>query len=304
MTLLYFFLNQNFNKNINNGKKDYSYSKMPDYYLKTFNHNKRFFENSFIVCQEEEKGEFDNYITVEEIIETQDFKLLNSLINDNWSRYREDFFLYFTFLRLIFICIAIKLKGLTNVMHVEADNLVYSNQHEVFNKVFSAGEFGYSLVSPMAAAPGIIFFKDVKAAENFLNLIKKLLQKGESSIIKATGVPFNYITDMNFMFLMYMYNKNFKMLPCTPQGKYSENLEKFNILFDPAGFGQYLGGTNNGHSAKFIDNTHFVSSCLRDKNFKLKFENSPYISFNNKDIPLYNLHIHNKKVIDNFLYVK
>jgi len=301
MKLLYVFLNNNFSK-IESNKKDFSYARMPDYYQKTFNFNMQHFDDGGLICQEEEmNGKFKNYVSVESLMQMVEFKTINEILEKKWARYKIEFFLYHAFMRLIFVCLAIKKMQLTDVIHVEADNTIYSDERERFSRIFQPGEFGYGLVSMLDAAPGVIFFKDSQAADNFLNQLIKLLKKGEEEIVSTTGIPFSYITDMNFLYLMFLYNKNYKMLPCLPVGDYSQNYNNFNILFDPAGYGQFLGGTNNSNPPGYINPRQFVGAFLQNKQIEVKFDSKPYILYHGKQIPLYNLHIHNKKAIENFI---
>ena len=258
MNLVYAFLNNNFSK-IESNKKDFSYATMPDYYKKTFDCNMQYFDSGYMICQEEEakSGLFKNYITIESLMDTVEYQFIHKLLEEKWSRYKIEFFLYHAFIRLVFVCIAIRTHNLKNVVHIEADNIIYMDGRERFNKVYGPGEFGYGLVSALDASPGVIYFKDSDAADNFLGQIRKLLQRGESEIIRATGIPFDYITDMNFLYLMFMYNKHYRMLPCLPVGECAQNFDKFEVLFDPAGYGQFLGGTNNSDPAGYINPRQF-----------------------------------------------
>ena len=303
MNLVYAFLNNNFSK-IESNKKDFSYASMPDYYKKTFDYNMQHFDGGHMICQEEEAktGLFTNYITTESLMNTVEYKFIHKLLEDKWARYKIEFFLYHAFIRLIFVCIAVKIHNLKNVVHIEADNIIYMDARDRFNAVYGPGEFGYGLVSALDASPGVIFLKDADAADRFLEQIRKLLQRGESEIIKATGIPFSYITDMNFLYLMFLYNKHYKMLPCLPTGECSQNFDKFKILFDPAGYGQFLGGTNNGNSAGYINPRQFVGNFMQQKLVGVQYRGKkPYVSFNELEIPLYNLHMHNKKAIESFI---
>lgn len=303
MNLIYAFLNNNFSK-IQSNKKDFAYATMPAYYHKTFVHNKQFFDTAYMICQQEEINNgylFDHWLTVEQLQQEPQYKKIYEILEQKWSRYKIEFFLYHAFMRLIFVCLAIKKLNLKNVVHAEADNIIYMGAEKTFELLLKSGEFGYSLVSRPDAAPGIIFFKDAQAADNFLNQLISLLKKGEHYIISTTGIPFEYITDMNFLYFMYLYNNKFKQLPCLPVGDCADNFDKLKVLFDPAGYGQFLGGTNNGSPPGYINARQFVGLFLQQKLIQVKFDKKPYVEYNDQQIPLYNLHMHNKKAIDNFI---
>lgn len=81
-------------------------------------------------------------------------------------------------------------------------------------------------------------------------------------------------------------------LPIIP-GHY--NFQEFDVLFDAAGYGQHLGGTNNGHPPGFIDENHIIGPNLRRTNLVWDGK-KPSVD----GIPLVNLHMHNKTVIKDF----
>jgi len=112
-----------------------------------------------------------------------------------------------------------------------------------------------------------------------------------------------WITDMAFLDLIYKGSKQYKMLPCVPSGEYSQNFEALQAVFDPTSYGQYLGGTNNGHPEGYCEYRHFVGKDIIDKKIEVKFDKAPYVLFDNKQIPIFNLHVHNKKKIKEFLNI-
>jgi len=85
-----------------------------------------------------------------------------------------------------------------------------------------------------------------------------------------------------------------------PFGEFSENLEVFNSLFDPASYGQLVGGTQSeGPGAKPQD--HYIGRWLianpqysviwKEEN-RLKI---PYLNYGS-GIKINNLHIHSKNL--------
>lgn len=67
------------------------------------------------------------------------------------------------------------------------------------------------------------------------------------------------------------------------------------VIFDPASYGQYLGGTNNFHPPGFIDENHIAGRELHTR--KLTFDKIPRLD----GTPIVNLHMHNKTRIKDFL---
>jgi len=304
--LIYVFINNSFNNN-NSEKKTYSYEHMPDYYLQTLEYNSKFFDQSYIILQNTEIERIKTkvpsnvkLISIEdEITKIEEYQVAVQLIETIWPRYKIEVFLYHAFLRLLMLCSFVYKNNLDDVIHIEADNVIYKKIN--FKSVIHPGEYGFSAVGPTIAAPGIMYFNDAKSAYNLLFKIVKLLYKGEDVIKSSTRLYFEYITDMNFLDFIRQYKKNFKLLPSLPVGEFSENFTDFNCLFDPASYGQYLGGTNNGHSEGHIEQTHYIGSLLAKGDVIVQFDKQPVLLYNKNVIPIFNLHIHNKKAITKFL---
>lgn len=308
MNLVYIFLNNSFNNNCSE-KKTYSYSSVPPYYFNTIKFNSKYADTIYFLLQESEIEKIKQplpsnvqLISIEkEILPTIEYRCLDDLLNKNWSRYKEEVFLYHAFLRLLLLVSFIQNKKLNNTLHIEADVLLYQPLKNL-QTVVPDGHFAYPALGYNVSSPGIIYFKDVKAGENLYRLFEKLLSKTEYDINSSMGIYLDYITDMNFLELIRLYNKNYFMLPILPGGEFGENCDRLGILFDPASYGQYLGGTNNGHSPGFIGHDHFIAPFIMSKTIEIKFENStPFIMFNDQKILLANLHMHNKQNIPQFI---
>ena len=74
------------------------------------------------------------------------------------------------------------------------------------------------------------------------------------------------------------------------------------LIFDPASYGQYLGGTHKKPKTFFRDNfatqAHYVGAELISKRITVKFKkNIPVVTSDLGDVSkLINLHIHSKKL--------
>ena len=84
----------------------------------------------------------------------------------------------------------------------------------------------------------------------------------------------------------------FKLLPDLPYGNQG-------TIFDPAGYGQYLGGTFNNpkkwYKRKQPILDHSVGQEISSNRISVGFKaNAPTVSYKEKKIPIANLHIHSK----------
>jgi len=308
--LVYVFLDSDFNSISSRPACEHSFEKIPQYYADTFKFNSKKFNNSFIITSNKNITEYSKifpesakFISVEdEIMCTEEFKHVHSLIEEFWpKRYIEDAFWYVTFMRLIVLAIFIKNANVKNIIHSEADNLIFETDFtKVFN-ILASGEYGYSNEAAYAAAPCMILFSDHIAGDNMLKNLTSLLKKGENVIKHHVGHFYNWIADMAFLDLIYRARKNYKMLPCLPFGPYSENFSALNTVFDPISYGQFLGGTNNNYEVGYAEARHFVGNEIRNGTMEVIFDGRPFIINNNQRIPLFNLHLHNKRSIPRFL---
>lgn len=64
------------------------------------------------------------------------------------------------------------------------------------------------------------------------------------------------------------------------------------VVFDPGSYGQFLGGTNNGHSSGFTDQEHFIGQEISNGNLNVVFDGEPSVN----GVKIFNLHIHSKNL--------
>ena len=79
------------------------------------------------------------------------------------------------------------------------------------------------------------------------------------------------------------------------------NIPNFNedhhYIFDPGSYGQYLGGTNNGHGSGFIDQKHMIGSAMLAEEINAEFNDRPYvIRMDGERFQIFNLHVHSKNL--------
>lgn len=290
--LIYVFLNSAFTDSEGREYTKFAYDEMPEYYKLTYEYNKLKFKDSHFIT---------NANNISDLLEDTDFKKLDNIINTKWYRYKKNPFWYNTSIRVILLCLYVRNNNLKNVTHVEADNIIYAQNTKILDSFFQDGEYGFCNEAPYSSAPSLIFIKDAEAADSLLRKHIQLYEKGESNLGQYVGYYGNYITDMALLDIIYRYRKNYKMLPCLPFGPVSENYETLQYVFDPTSYGQYICGTNNGAPPGFIDFKHYIGHAVESRYIQIKFNTKPYIFFEEKEIPIYNLHVHNKKAIPDLL---
>jgi hypothetical protein len=192
-----------------------------------------------------------------------------------------------TFQRLFVIEQIMKEKNIDNVYHIENDVLIYEKP-EKFEQYLKEKIY----VNPLTlnhSTFAYTFFPNVELI-NLLNIkMLKYLLFGEQKLIEMTSE-----TMINEMVLLKLVYNNSKVIldffPSLPNNKFNK------IIFDPASWGQYIGGTPF-HNAGFIDDNHFVGQELRKNKFKIVWKNKePFVIENETEYKLANLHIHSKQL--------
>jgi hypothetical protein len=221
-------------------------------------------------------------------------------IQNCFTRKANDFWMI-TITRLIYFENYINQHSLENVYHFENDVLIYhtlEEHDEQFKRLFPY--LAITIGGNDKAMTGFMFIKNVIGislmTRYFISILKKY---GEKGIIKHYGVDM-----VHEMSLMRIYNKDKgeKYLSSLPSLLTSLYFPEFLSLYDPAAFGQYVGGTRNeGPGAKPTD--HYISQLMiehpeydviwekDEKNRKI-----PYFDMRNFKTKINNLHIHSKNL--------
>lgn len=132
------------------------------------------------------------------------------------------------------------------------------------------------------------------------NLIDSLLIKLSKNLSEIENLQNIYargreITEMRHLGILFeMFPQMFSLLPILP---YEDN----DIIFDPAGYGQYLNGThlkrgNYIFKRRWISMNHLVGAELKSKRVRCKFKNKPFVLYEKRKIEIVNLHVHSKNI--------
>ena len=184
--------------------------------------------------------------------------------------------------RFFYLHTYMKLNALTDVFHIEYDNLVYLDFTEKL-PVFQQKSMWCVLDAEDRCIPSFVYFKDSSITERLLH-----------SCIEGSAQGLN---DMQTLAKFAKNNSDVGCLPiitnyCEPiPEKYHEHASSFGFLFDGACVGQYIGGVDPrntpGDTRGFI-NEKTVFQC--DKATVEWKEGKPWLN----SLPIANLHIHSK----------
>lgn len=213
--------------------------------------------------------------------------------NDFWT---------ITTTRLIYIANFLHEKNIHDAYHFENDVLLYLNLEDV-NNVFTTTYQNLAITygGPDKIMTGFMFIKNPKALSHLTTFILNLLHQYKLREIRKL-----YKMDMvNEMTLMRVYSKEYPEkivpLPTIPFGEWNRGFDMFNSIFDPASWGQYVGGTPEGIPGVKPED-HYIGQLLREHlEYTVVWKNGngkkvPYFYYDGKEVKINNLHIHSKNL--------
>ncbi len=191
--------------------------------------------------------------------------------------------------RLFYLYSYIEKFNIKNSLHIENDVLIYHNlNYNIFNsnKVCCAFDCDWRVIPSIIYIPNASSFKPI--IENYDCAKNDMENLGRFSKDMIERLPISF----------ELYNNDEKTRELI------ENYGKYNLIFDAAAIGQYLGGVDPrnipGDSIGFVNETCLIKY---DK-YKFKWIRKidglyyPYLQYGNRYIQIFNLHIHSKQLKD------
>lgn len=203
---------------------------------------------------------------------------------------------YYSCLRTFLMENFMKKYQMTNVFHMEIDNLIYFDP-KTYRDIFTRKEIAFIVKQNGQASAGLFFATDWKSLSKFNNKILEYI--GTSEFDSEMIYLWRYIKE---------YPDRCYSLPCITQPentincKYlDENVTDFNNeLFDPAHIGQYLTGRDRCHTDGILRpgyTENVTINCSKyTYSWKLDEKNRryPVVHIQGVDYKIMNLHVHSK----------
>jgi hypothetical protein len=219
-------------------------------------------------------------------------------VNFNSNPNRE-FWLY-SLCRLFFIEDYVVKNKINNFVTYDNDVLIYSDLSYILKKLSKIYEnIGITIVDEVRVTTGFAFFKSYKDLVNLNDDIIEIIKSPvmmEDLIRDYCG---GYPSEMTFIRKISKDKNYIKPLPTFPtDGMY----EKLGFVFDPAGYGMFLGGlpeVHGGSEDSYIDETTYIGNKLINKEYKVLFNSNEgpiLVDNNNTKVKIYNLHVWSKKL--------
>lgn len=196
--------------------------------------------------------------------------------------------------RLFVLNAFIKHNKFKDVWHFENDNLVYKDLVPIADEL-PKDKVTICHMGPAYVVLNAIFIPSHEQFDEAMEWYALQLSKGDAQL-KAEFPLIEMVQEMSVMRFYY----NFNFFPSIPHEKPLNN-----FFMDPASYGQFVAGTNNGHPPGFLDNTnHDIAKAFgrRWKGMSHTKQTGPLvIDMNEQAHGLINLHMHNKTRIGEFV---
>lgn len=266
---------------------------IPSHSVLTINHNLKYSTPSYFLTDS-----LNIPLSLDTSVKVINLKEFNSDKSKTLKsfNYFEGFWLY-TFERL-FVLEEFMKSGPIDCLHIENDVTIYdtpdfSKYRELYpNKVVinPIGEryctFAYSYIT-------------LKALQTLNEELLNFLSLGREEINnRLCGEMLNEMTCLSYLFNQGKEYLDF--FPILPTGQFSKNYSQLGYLFDSASYGQFLDGTPGTIGISYRGEHHYIGRFLTDSDSIVFKNNKPILIKDKEEIPLFNLHIHSKR-IGNFI---
>ena len=219
----------------------------------------------------------------------------------NTSHQSPEYFFHRAMERIYYLEAYLSQGNLSGVYHTENDVLIYGDLYDLDETVSSTKKIW---LTPMGDCQTTFAFVYIPTAEQLTGVCKEfnsLLEYGDDFL------KYTYHLDMvNEMSLLHVLSLqgHFNKFPILPDAKHR-------YVFDPGSYGQYLGGTNNGHTPGFTDHKHIIGREIIGENITPHFDEEhkkpfvfkqplqaaeAFVQPSPEKYELFNLHVHSKKL--------
>ena len=181
------------------------------------------------------------------------------------------------------------------VLHIENDVLIYHDPLEYAN-VFSDIAKGRVLMTPLGndhLSAAYTYAPTSKSMGILWVELCKHMGMGQKELVKHTG--YHFTSEMTL--LDHIYKNHSGLIELLPILRGDPHYDRFNSVFDPASYGQYLGGIQNAPGVAWAGDHHFIGKKINKGEILPVFEDGkPYATEGPDKYPINNLHIHSKQL--------
>ena len=196
------------------------------------------------------------------------------------------------FERLFYINEFIKDSKLTNIVHFDNDVLIYKNIADISILLNdNIPNIGLTPHKKDELVCGFMFIKNSNSLEQVCEELLNLAILGETKLEEMLQSMPHEMRLLGHLQNNILKDKVITSLPVSPIEPGNNLFNIFQGVFEPSSYGQFFGLDNTIHpdgANRFID--RYINKELAPVFDKY----DPYVLWDNKRIPIFNLHIHNK----------
>lgn len=220
----------------------------------------------------------------------------------NFNSYPNRNFWLYSLSRFFFIEDLVSSMNIDNFIIYENDIMIYSDLKSISEKISNEYDnIAFTIGDDKRATTGFSYFSSYEDLIRLNNDIIEIINSPDD----MKDIRDNYSTCCpSEMVFIRKISKEKNYIEPLPLFETDNKFSELGFVFDPASYGQYLGGTPkvNGSKKSYIDKDTYIGQELLKKNYEVIFENNkPYIVDSKKlKHRIFNLHIHSKK-LDKFI---
>ena len=225
-------------------------------------------------------------------------------------------FFRYTSERFFYLEEFIRQYNLTDVFHLESDVMLYADLQDLlptFTKYYN-GMIAATFESDNRCVPGFLYISNLKPIETLISFFPAYGSMNQSDMETFAFFKDQYhktlIDHLPIVLKEYSLDHPLQAKtrkePSKEPACYSNHIDEFGVLFDAAAFGIYLAGWDSRYHEETgpgVISPHniFNPSFFKiDWNIDSKGRKIPLINYQGKQIPIVNLHITNKSMINDF----
>jgi hypothetical protein len=274
--------------------------KLPNHLYNCIEQTKKHFDGKIYLITDSPTNDLEKKFDIEVISPNFSNEKFLRIIGFNFYTYPSKEFWLYSLARFFFIEEFVEKNDIKNFVMFENDVLIYYNLNELMQKLIKTDErIFFTIGDETRITTGFSFFKHWSDLKKINDDIIDIIQNQTDLIDVYQNYSSCCPSEMVFLRKISKDKKYINPLPLFPEDKYYEEL---NFVFDPAGYGQFLGGTSaemNGGD-NYIDENTYIGLKLKQNIYRVFFdekEKYPYLldSFG-KRTRLFNLHIHSKNL--------
>ena len=255
----------------------------PDYLIDSFRTIDRVDPDARIIFITDQEVEIDDVeilqvrdIACEQTRKTMDMSLFRDDTNQLWRT---------SIFRIFLVRDAMKYLNLDTCYHFDSDVLMFKSSKDFEHLINDFDGLYITYHNEFEVVFGFSRFGGVEKADKICDILHDVVfDPRKQAEYSSDGMA----NEMRLMCGIMRRNPDLiKTLNIFPN--------ETGIVFDPSSYGQFFGGTHQGHPAGFSHHTHDIGRGIQSGELvPVMIDKKPYVKYDGKEYPIVNLHIHSK----------